>query len=201
MGDAVLDPIHVCELLSGLVPLVAERAAFDAIETDGGRRRIATYDQRRGASTGDGGPPSRPMSGRTVHVRVDDTTVGELVVWCQGTLGVVEEALVVLTAERISDEIEIAALRSRGAAAFADGVGLDLRGPLQSIGFTLELLRSRVRNDDKELARDWLDQRIDGLERAVERLFTVADRISEVSHPAAERRNAGMTHDEHRTPQ
>lgn len=195
----MLDPIHVCELLSVLVPLVAERAAYDVLDPAGDRRRLATFDQRRGASTEDGAPPSGPVSSHVVHVRVDDVTVGELVVWRHGSLSVVEEALVVLTAERLADETEIATLRRRslGASALADGLGLDLRGPLQAFRFGLELLRARMSNGEKPPSRDWLVERIEGLERAAARIEKVADRLSEVSRPAAEMRNAASLRGEH----
>ena len=65
-------------------------------------------------------------------------------------------------------------------------VGHELRGPLQAFGLGLELLRTRIRDSADEVAREWILERITGLERASKRLVDVADRVAEMARPSAE---------------
>lgn len=181
----MLEPQIIRELLSVLVPLVAEGCAYDTITSDGSRRRIVAVHQSRTEEERLASSVARSVRARVFAVEVDGVVAGEVLVWRGSGMGAVEEALAVSTAERIADEIVKATARRGPVAAsvIADMVGHELRGPLQAMGFGLELLKTRVQNSADEIARDWVLERLAGIERAAKRLQEVADRVAEMSRP------------------
>ena len=178
----------VRELLSVLVPLVAEGCAYDSIGLDGTRMRVVALHQSRAEEEALATTTMRSMRSMTVSVHARDEKVGEVVVWRHAAMSAVEEALVVSVAERIADDLEKATIRREPveASMIADMVGHELRGPLQSLGLGLELLRSRVRDAADEVPREWILERLTGLERASKRLVDVADRVAEMVRPAGD---------------
>lgn len=182
--EALLEPQTIRELLSVLVPLVAEGCAYDALAPDGTRRRLVAVHQSRTEEERLASNSARSVRARSFSVEVDDAVVGEVLVWTTGRMGAVEEALVVSTAERIAAEVERSTFVPPVAASvIADMVGHELRGPLQAMGFGIELLKTRVRDSADEIARDWVLDRLAGIERAAKRLQDVADRVAEMSRP------------------
>lgn len=181
----MVDPRIIRELLSVLVPLVAEGCAYDAIAGDGTRRRVVAVHQSRTEEERLASSSARSVRARSFDVVVDEVRVGEVLVWRASTMSAVEEALAVSTAERIADAIDKATAQRGPVAAsvIADMVGHELRGPLQAMGLGLELLKTRVRDSADEIARDWVLDRIAGIERAAKRLQEVADRVAEMSRP------------------
>ncbi len=184
----VVETLTVRELLSVLVPLVAEGCAYDSMAPDGVRMRVVAVHQNRVEEEALARTTTRSVRSMTVSVHARGTKVGEVVVWPHAAMSAVEEALVVSVAERIADEIEKASIRREpvDAAVIAEMVGHELRGPLQALGLGLELLRTRVRDSADEVSREWILDRILGLERASKRLVGVADRVAEMARPATE---------------
>lgn len=71
--------------------------------------------------------------------------------------------------------------QTEASAPFPDH---ELRTPLQVLTLGVELLRTRVRDTADDVPRDWVLERLDALEQAVDHLTAAVERLSEAGRPA-----------------
>ena len=185
----MLEQNSIREALSVLVPLIGEACAYDSISVDGTRSRVVALHQNRLAEDALAGTTTCPATATTVSVRVAGVTVGEVVVWRHDAMNAVEEALVVVTAERIAAEIEKAAMQRRepsASAALHRGALVD-GGELYTLGLGVELVLATTGAASDHVPRAWLLQHRTAVERAAQQLMNLVDSVREASLAPDER--------------
>ncbi len=162
----------IAALLRELVPAIAHRCALYV-----GGARLAEI----GAELSD-------SAEHLVHeLRFPSGEDGELVLWSRTPLPPLAHSWarsVAAHAASLRAAVRARASDTERDRAFAM-VGHELRSPLQTLVMGMDLVLMRLRATADETPRDWLLHRLEQLERTVDGLAALADRLLEASRPRA----------------
>lgn len=165
---------RLLEIVSALVPLAADGATIDlafgaemacvaAVHVDPSAER-ALMDV-----SGRGEPPT--MEVPIVGAR---GARGRLSVWRGGRPSPLVETFVCSSAAHAAAALDASDVDQDGLLAM---IGHEVRAPLQALRLGIELLRIRAAHSADELPKEWVADRCERLERQVDRLRDVADRL------------------------
>jgi signal transduction histidine kinase len=178
---------RLLEIVSGLVPLAADGATID-LEFGADVACVAALHVDPAAERSLMDPAARE-SRPTIQIPIasERGVRGRLSVWCSGRPSPLAEAFVCGAAAHAAAVLDASEVDQDGLLAM---IGHEVRAPLQALRMGIELLRIRAEHTVDELPREWVIERCDRLERSVDRLRRVADRLLDattVSHSIAVR--------------
>lgn len=165
---------RLLEIVGALVPLAADGATIDlAFGSELACVAVAHVDPAIERSLMEPfGRTERP----TMEIPVTSTRGirGRLSVWSNGSLSPIAESFVCAQATHAAAVLDATEVDQDGLLAM---IGHEVRAPLQALRMGIELLRIRAEHTVDEMPKEWVRERCERLERSVDRLRDVADRL------------------------
>lgn len=169
---------RLLEIASALVPLAADGATIDlafgqelacvaAVHVDPDVERSLMDVMGR---------TERPMM--EIPIASTRGIRGRLSIWSNGRLSPIAESFVCSSASHAAAVLDASDVDQDGLLAM---IGHEVRAPLQALRMGIELLKIRAEHTVDELPREWVRERCERLERSVDRLRDVADRLLDAS--------------------
>lgn len=165
---------RLLEIVSGLVPLAADGATIDLIfETETACVAAVHVDPAGERSLMD---PFGRSEAPTMEVPIASARGirGRLSVWCAERPSPLAIAFICSSAAHAAAVLDAGEVDQDGLLAM---IGHEVRAPLQTLRMGIELLRIRAAHTVDELPKEWVIDRSYRLERGVDRLRDVADRL------------------------
>lgn len=165
---------RLLEITASLVPLAADGATIDiAFGTEMACVAAVHVDPRVERSLMDAAGRSEPP---TMEIPIASTRGirGRLSVWCAGRPSPIAESFVCASASHAAAVLDASEVDQDGLLAM---IGHEVRAPLQALRMGIELLRIRAEHTVDEIPKHWVKERCERLERQVDRLRDVANRL------------------------
>lgn len=165
---------RLLEIVAGLVPLAADGATIDLVFGPDIACVAAVHVDPRLERTLMDRYGTRERPSVEVPIASARGIRGRLSVWTERPLAPLAEAYVCSAAAHAGAVLDAADVDQDDLLAM---IGHEVRAPLQSLRMGIELLRIRAEHTVDDMPREWVVQRCERLERSVDRLRDVADRL------------------------
>jgi two-component system, OmpR family, sensor histidine kinase SenX3 len=165
---------RLLEIVNALVPLAADGASID-LEFGTELACVAAVHVERSAERTLMDPVGRTER-PTLEIPISSKRGirGRLSVWCPDRPAPIVDAFACSSAAHAAAVLDASEVDQDGLLAM---IGHEVRAPLQTLRMGIELLRIRAEHTVDELPREWVVERCERLERSVDRLRDVADRL------------------------
>lgn len=165
---------RLLEIVSALVPLAADGAAID-LELGSETACVAAVHVERSAERALMDPVGRTeKAAMEIPIASKRGIRGRLSIWSSGRPAPIVDAFVCSSAAHAAAVLDASEVDQDGLLAM---IGHEVRAPLQTLRMGIELLRIRAEHTVDELPTEWVVDRCESLERCVDRLRAVADRL------------------------